>query len=61
MKESRGDKLTFPSYSRRDSTSGAIYAGVPTADLGLECNTDDCSRHGKTIFNELKILLSSAL
>jgi len=52
MKESRGDKLTFPSYSRRDSTSGAIYAGVPTADLGLECNTDDCSRHGKRIFNE---------
>lgn len=34
-------KLTLPSYSRRDSTSGAIYAGVPTVDFGLECRSDD--------------------
>lgn len=25
---------TFPSYSFRDKTSGAMYAGVPTVDLG---------------------------
>jgi len=25
---------TFPSYSFRDRTSGAMYAGVPTVDLG---------------------------
>jgi hypothetical protein len=33
--------LTLPSYSFFDKTSGAIYAGVPTVDLGWECNTDD--------------------
>lgn len=41
-KKERFLPLTFPSYSRRESTSGAIYAGVPTADFGLECSTDDC-------------------
>lgn len=33
--------VTLPSYSLRERTSGAIYAGVPTVDLGLECNKDD--------------------
>ena len=33
---------TFPSYSFRWSTSGAMYAGVPTVDLGWECNKADC-------------------
>lgn len=32
---------TFPSYSRRERTSGAMYAGVPTVDFGLECKRDD--------------------
>jgi hypothetical protein len=32
---------TFPSYSDRQKTSGAIYAGVPTVDFGLECRTED--------------------
>jgi hypothetical protein len=36
--------LTLPSYSRRESTSGAMYAGVPTVDLGLECSRDDCDK-----------------
>ena len=31
----------MPSYSRRDSTSGAMYAAVPTVDFGLECSTED--------------------
>jgi hypothetical protein len=35
-------ELTLPSYSRRESTSGAMYAGVPTVDLGFECSSDDC-------------------
>lgn len=35
-------RLTLPSYSRRERTSGAMYAGVPTVDLGLECKSDDC-------------------
>jgi hypothetical protein len=35
---------TLPSYSRRESTSGAMYAGVPTVDLGLECSRDDCDK-----------------
>lgn len=39
-----GDRLTLPSYSRRESTSGAMYAGVPTVDLGLECSSDDCNQ-----------------
>jgi hypothetical protein len=41
-------RLTFPSYSRRESTSGAMYAGVPTVDLGFECSSDDCNHkdHG---------------
>lgn len=34
-------KATLPSYSLRERTSGAIYAGVPTVDLGLECSKDD--------------------
>lgn len=33
---------TFPSYSLRDNTSGAMYAGVPTVDLGCECSKADC-------------------
>lgn len=33
---------TFPSYSFRWRTSGAMYAGVPTVDLGCECNKADC-------------------
>lgn len=33
---------TFPSYSFRDRTSGAMYAGVPTVDFGCECNRADC-------------------
>lgn len=32
---------TFPSYSFRAKTSGAIYAGVPTVDLGCECKSPD--------------------
>ncbi|RWW10469.1 hypothetical protein GW17_00025984 [Ensete ventricosum] len=36
-------ELTLPSYSRRESTSGAMYAGVPTVDLGREWSNDDCS------------------
>lgn len=36
--------ITLPSYSLRERTSGAIYAGVPTVDLGLECSRDDCSK-----------------
>jgi hypothetical protein len=32
------------SYSRRESTSGAMCAGVPTVDLGLECSRDDCDK-----------------
>jgi hypothetical protein len=31
----------LPSYSRRESTSGAMYAGVPTVDFGFECSSDD--------------------
>lgn len=31
----------MPSYSPRERTSGAIYAGVPTVDLGIECNSED--------------------
>ena len=34
----------MPSYSRRESTSGAMYAGVPTVDLGFECSSDDCNQ-----------------
>ena len=33
--------ITFPSYSGPDRISGAMYAGVPIVDFGLECNTDD--------------------
>jgi len=33
--------ITFPSYSRLERTSGAIYAGVPTVDLGREWSKDD--------------------
>lgn len=36
---------TFPSYSFLERTSGAIYAGVPTVDLGCECNKPDCRRN----------------
>lgn len=36
------DRLTLPSYSRRDRISGAMYAGVPTVDLGRECSSSDC-------------------
>ncbi|URE09976.1 hypothetical protein MUK42_37282 [Musa troglodytarum] len=28
--------LTFPSYSRWERTSGAMYAGLPTVDFGRE-------------------------
>lgn len=38
----RSELGTFPSYSFRWSTSGAMYAGVPTVDLGWECNKADC-------------------
>lgn len=34
--------VTFPSYSRRERTSGAMYAGVPTVDLGFEWSKEDC-------------------
>jgi len=34
----------LPSYSPRERTSGAIYAGVPTVDLGIECNSEDYKR-----------------
>ena len=40
-------QFTLPSYSRRESTSGAIYAGVPTVDLGLECSRDDYTKDKK--------------
>lgn len=45
---SESARLTLPSYSRRESTSGAMYAGVPTVDLGFECSSDDCNQkdHG---------------
>lgn len=33
--------FTFPSYSERPKTSGAIYAGVPTVDLGFEWRIED--------------------
>jgi len=42
MHDVRGQQ-TLPSYSLRERTSGAIYAGVPTVDLGLECSRDDCT------------------
>ena len=47
------DEITFPSYSFRDKTSGAMYAGVPTVDLGLEWSNDDWkfSRKGKDWFD----------
>ena len=41
------ERLTLPSYSRRESTSGAMYAGVPTVDLGFECSNDDCKKEKK--------------
>lgn len=34
-------RFTLPSYSLRERTSGAMYAGVPTVDLGLEWSSDD--------------------
>ena len=36
--------VTLPSYSLRERTSGAIYAGVPTVDLGLECSREDYNK-----------------
>jgi hypothetical protein len=39
--------ITFPSYSRLERTSGAIYAGVPTVDLGREWSKDDCITNKK--------------
>ena len=33
--------VTLPSYSLRERTSGAMYAGVPTVDFGLECRSED--------------------
>lgn len=41
----RVERLTLPSYSRLESTSGAMYAGVPTVDLGLECRREDYKLH----------------
>lgn len=37
--------ITLPSYSLRERTSGAMYAGVPTVDFGLECKRDDYTWH----------------
>jgi|APAra0007618407_1042631.scaffolds.fasta_scaffold90943_1 hypothetical protein len=42
---------TFPSYSDRQKTSGAIYAGVPTVDFGLECRTEDCIQNLEIIIH----------
>lgn len=45
-------RITLPSYSRLERTSGAMYAGVPTVDLGLECSREDCkhkNEKGKSI------------
>jgi hypothetical protein len=39
--------ITFPSYSLLDNTSGAIYAGVPTVDLGWECRTEDWKKEAE--------------
>lgn len=39
---SERQNITFPSYSLLERTSGAIYAGVPTVDLGREWSKDDC-------------------
>ena len=41
----------MPSYSLRERTSGAIYAGVPTVDLGLECSRDDYKRGERKYLN----------
>lgn len=38
-------QLTFPSYSFLERTSGAMYAGVPTVDFGLECSKADWKAH----------------
>lgn len=46
---------TLPSYSFRDRTSGAMYAGVPTVDLGCECNRPDCNESNK--HKNLKIMI----
>jgi len=32
---------TLPSYACFSNTSGAIYAGVPTVELGCECSIED--------------------
>ena len=50
--ESNSNKTTLPSYSLRERTSGAIYAGVPTVDLGLECSREDYTKKkNKTLDN----------
>jgi len=36
--------ITLPLYSSLSITSGAMYAGVPTVDLGSEWNTEDCPK-----------------
>ena len=48
---------TLPSYSLRERTSGAMYAGVPTVDLGLECSIDDYTTKNKQ--NGLRIRLKT--
>jgi hypothetical protein len=39
---------TFPLYLFFIKTSGAMYAGVPTVDLGCECRRDDCKKDQRT-------------
>lgn len=50
--------ITFPSYSERPKTSGAIYAGVPTVDFGLECRTEDYTNFRNYFISRIKKLLS---
>lgn len=42
--------VTFPSYSDRQKTSGAIYAGVPTVDFGFECKIEDCIKKNRNYY-----------
>lgn len=44
-----------PAYCFLESTSGAMYAGVPTVDLGCESNRADCTQIHKSA---LSLLLS---
>lgn len=55
-----GKHITFPSYSRLERTSGAIYAGVPTVDLGREWSKDDYianKKHSENYNSNIKYYL----